>query len=178
MRVSINELCILKLLRIININFNNIVNDESISEIEQIGQVLTRILQTSYGKDLLDEGKVIVNQIKGKNDKVNLEITESDLQNDVFRILKKLDKDIEIEYKCGIWDCISVDIYIKNSNTVIEVNGPHHFDFKNEYNLKTLRKIELLIELGFNYIDISYKEWNNLNNDKEKLFYLKTKLSV
>jgi hypothetical protein len=175
MRVSINELCILKLLKIININFNDIVNDEIIL---QIGQVLTRILLTNYRINLSDEGKVIVNQIKGKNDKVNLEIRESDLQNDVFRILKKLDKDIEMEYKCGIWACISVDIYIKNSNTVIEVNGPHHFDFKNEYNLKTLRKRELLIELGFNYIDISYKEWIYLNNDEEKLFFLKTKLSV
>ena len=175
MKVSINELCILKLLRIININFNNIVNDESIS---QIGQVLTRILLTSYGINLSNEVNILINEIKSKKNKVNLEITESHLQNDVFRILKKLNKDIEMEYKCGIWDCITVDIYIKNSNTVIEVNGPNHFDFKNEYNLKTLRKKELLIELGFNYIDISYKEWNSLNNDEEKLVYLKTKLSV
>ena len=175
MKVSINELCILKLLRIININFNNIVNDESIS---QIGQVLTRILLTSYGINLSNEVNILINEIKSKKNKVNLGITESNFQNDVFRILKKLDKDIEMEYKCGIWDCITVDIYIKNSNTVIEVNGPNHFDFKNEYNLKTLRKIELLIELGFNYIDISYNEWDSLNNDEEKLVYLKTKLSV
>merc|ERR1712227_602456 len=164
-KVSINELCILKLLRIININFNNIVNDESIS---QIGQVLTRILLTNYGINLSNEVNILINEIKSKKNKVNLGITESNFQNDVFRILKKLDKDIEMEYKCGIWDCISVDIYIKNSNTIIEVNGPNHFDFKNEYNLKTLRKKELLIELGFNYIDISYKEWNSLNNDEEK----------
>ena len=102
------------------------------------------------------------------------------------------------EYRLGISNCVSVDIFIppglrytegivtaEKKGTVIEVNGPSHFSIMDrqsnqyEYNIQTLRKMELLEAMGYVYIDIPYYEWNHLGRDKTaKISYLKNKLQM
>ena len=98
----------------------------------------------------------IINTFRANNSPVHQVITESQLQRNVFQCVQNLFVDstsIESEYKVGVADCISVDIYIppsslvvgfqddndlnSNSNTseivtsekgiMVEVNGPSHY---------------------------------------------------
>merc|ERR1712146_385251 len=96
----------------------------------------------------------IINFFRTNNSPVHQVITESQLQRNVLKCVQKLFVDstrIESEYKVGVANCISVDIYIPpsssvvgsqdnndlNSNTneivtsdkgiMVEVNGPSHY---------------------------------------------------
>ena len=108
------------------------------------------------------------------------------------------------EYKVGVGDSISVDIYIppstflfpsqeENNNInestkfdkgiMVEVNGPSHFlhveaSGSNTFSptVKTLRKQQLLEKMGYLYIEVPYYEWHKIrNDDSKKNVYLKTK---
>merc|ERR1712146_569146 len=96
----------------------------------------------------------IINFFRTNNSPVHQVITESQLQRNVLKCVQKLFVDstrIESEYKVGVANCISVDIYIppfspvigsqdnndlnsnnneivtSNKGIMVEVHGPSHY---------------------------------------------------
>merc|ERR1712137_258458 len=64
----------------------------------------------------------IIHTFRANNSPVHLVITESQLQRNVLKCVQNLFVDstgIESEYKVGVADCISVDIYIPPSSLVV-----------------------------------------------------------
>ena len=77
-----------------------------------------------------------------------------------------------------VWGPFSLDILLNNTNTVIEVDGPHHF-FRNTplRTSSSLLKHRLLTKNGlFNVIHIPYQEWLQCTSEAKKLAYLSTVL--
>ncbi|KJV70158.1 RAP domain protein, partial [Orientia tsutsugamushi str. TA763] len=95
----------------------------------------------------------------------------SDLQLNVLKVVKKVlvQHHVKSEHYIKQITC-SVDIFIKEKNTVIQVDGPCHFDDNNAPNISTKLNTKLLQSYGYIVYRIPYWVWNELrtNTDKEK----------
>ncbi|WP_231108517.1 RAP domain-containing protein [Orientia tsutsugamushi] len=95
----------------------------------------------------------------------------SDLQLNVLKVVKKVlvQHHVKSEHYIKQITC-SVDIFIKEKNTVIQVDGPCHFDDNNAPNISTKLNTKLLQSYGYIVYRIPYWVWNELrtNTGKEK----------
>ncbi|KJV74218.1 RAP domain protein [Orientia tsutsugamushi str. TA763] len=95
----------------------------------------------------------------------------SNLQLNVLKVVKKVLAQHLVKSEHYIKQITSsVDIFIKDKNTVIQVDGPCHFDDNNAPNISTRLNTELLKSYGYIVHRIPYWVWNKLrtNTDKEK----------
>ena len=128
-----------------------------------------QILQASYIYDLdMSELK------SSKRIKFDTLVTISDLQNDVFEIVKMSYKDSSLEHKLldGLY---SGDIYIPDLDLIIEVDGPSHYKDMEE-TLETKLRNRIYEKEKIKFISIPYYEWDNLSGVEKKKEYLSKKL--
>ncbi|WP_445668719.1 RAP domain-containing protein [Orientia tsutsugamushi] len=95
----------------------------------------------------------------------------SNLQLNVLKVVKKVLAQHTVKSEHYIKQITSsVDIFIKEQNTVIQVDGPSHFDDNNAPNISTRINTELLKSYGYIVYRIPYWVWGKLrtNTDKEK----------
>ncbi|SPR14832.1 RNA-binding protein [Orientia tsutsugamushi] len=95
----------------------------------------------------------------------------SDLQLNVLKVVKKVLVQHPVKSEHYIKQITSsVDIFIKEKNTVIQVDGPRHFDDNNAPNISTRLNTKLLKSYGYIVHRIPYWVWDKLrtNTDKEK----------
>ncbi|KJV79759.1 RAP domain protein [Orientia tsutsugamushi str. UT76] len=149
------------------VNQNIELFDENIEDISQIlkahyyfGKQGVGIL-TSQNRQLLE-----------KKLKTNLTPCHiSNLQLNVLKVVKKVLAQYNVKSEHYIKQITSsVDIFIKEKNTVLQVDGPCHFDNNNVPNISTKLNTELLKSYGYIVHRIPYWVWDKLrtNTDKEK----------
>ncbi|WP_342637988.1 RAP domain-containing protein [Orientia tsutsugamushi] len=95
----------------------------------------------------------------------------SNLQLNVLKVVKKVLAAHTVKSEHYIKQITSsVDIFIKDQNTVIQVDGPCHFDNNNVPNILTRLNTQLLKSYGYIVHRIPYWIWDKLriNTDKEK----------
>ncbi|KJV69903.1 RAP domain protein, partial [Orientia tsutsugamushi str. TA763] len=95
----------------------------------------------------------------------------SNLQLNVLKVVKKVLAPHTVKSEHYIKQITSsVDIFIKDQNTVIQVDGPCHFDNNNVPNILTRLNTQLLKSYGYIVHRIPYWIWDKLriNTDKEK----------
>ncbi|SOV15666.1 RAP protein, putative [Plasmodium gaboni] len=92
------------------------------------------------------------------------------LHKEVSDILNKLNIEHLNSINCGPF---MVDIYHPSSNYIIELNAHFQYYFNSE-SLTTLSKWrhKFLSQMGYKVIHISYRIWNNLHNDAQKMEYI------
>jgi hypothetical protein len=117
------------------------------------------------------QGKAFID-LEGRFEPVN-KITDSQLHQDVIRIINKCNIAVEKEKRMGVKGVISVDCYIPSKNLVIEVHGPSHYSVDGSLNVRSEKQAELIKKLGFQYQVISYKDWNELKDDTAKKALIK-----
>ncbi|KJV76587.1 RAP domain-containing protein [Orientia tsutsugamushi] len=111
-------------------------------------------------------------QLLEKKLKTNLTpCSTSNLQLNVLEVVKKVLAPHTVKGEHYIKQITSsVDIFIKNQNIVIQVDGPCHFDNNNVPNISTRINTELLKSYGYIVHRIPYWIWDKLrtNTDQEK----------
>ena len=117
------------------------------------------------------QGKAFID-LEGRFEPVN-KITDSQLHQDVIRIINKCNIAVEKEKGVGVKGVISVDCYIPSKNLVIEVHGPSHYSIDGSLNVRSERQAELIKKLGFKYQVVSYKDWDELKDDDAKKAFMK-----
>ncbi|SOV80166.1 RAP protein, putative [Plasmodium reichenowi] len=92
------------------------------------------------------------------------------LHKEVSDFLNKLNIEHLNSINCGPF---MVDIYHPSSNYIIELNAHFQYYFNSE-SLTTLSKWrhKFLSQMGYKVIHISYRIWNNLHNDTQKMEYI------
>jgi very-short-patch-repair endonuclease len=62
---------------------------------------------------------------------------------------------------------LSVDIYLPNLNTIIEVDGPQHFLLDGRFNGATRMKHKMLAKLGYVVHSVTVVEFQKLNETEQ-----------
>ncbi|BAG40345.1 repeat-containing protein A_04 [Orientia tsutsugamushi str. Ikeda] len=97
----------------------------------------------------------------------------SNLQLNVLKVVKKVLAQHTVKSEYHIKQITSsVDIFIKEKNTVIQVDGPSHFDDNNAPNFSTRLNTELLKSYGYIVHRIPYWVWNKLKTNIAKEEYI------
>ncbi|WP_231967712.1 RAP domain-containing protein [Orientia tsutsugamushi] len=97
----------------------------------------------------------------------------SNLQLNVLKVVKKVLAQHTVKSEYYIKQITSsVDIFIKEKNTVIQVDGPSHFDDNNAPNFSTRLNTELLKSYGYLVHRIPYWVWNKLKTNIAKEEYI------
>ncbi|WP_371220007.1 RAP domain-containing protein [Orientia tsutsugamushi] len=97
----------------------------------------------------------------------------SNLQLNVLKVVKKVLAQHTVKSEYHIKQITSsVDIFIKEKNTVIQVDGPCHFDDNNAPNFSTRLNTELLKSYGYIVHRIPYWVWNKLKTNTAKEEYI------
>ncbi|WP_231966125.1 RAP domain-containing protein [Orientia tsutsugamushi] len=97
----------------------------------------------------------------------------SNLQLNVLKVVKKVLAQHTVKSEYYIKQITSsVDIFIKEKNTVIQVDGPSHFDDNNAPNFSTRLNTELLKSYGYIVHRIPYWVWNKLKTNIAKEEYI------
>ncbi|WP_371254187.1 RAP domain-containing protein [Orientia tsutsugamushi] len=166
--LTLNVLCNSKIkvpqLFISAVNQNIELFDENIEDIGQIlkahyyfGKQGVGIL-TSQNRQLLEK--------KFKNKLTPCHT--SNLQLNVLKVVKKVLAQHTVKSEYYIKQITSsVDIFIKEKNTVIQVDGPYHFDDNNALNFSTRLNTELLKSYGYIVHRIPYWVWDKLTDKEE-----------
>ncbi|WP_371253486.1 RAP domain-containing protein [Orientia tsutsugamushi] len=97
----------------------------------------------------------------------------SNLQLNVLKVVKKVLAQHTVKSEYHIKQITSsVDIFIKEKNTVIQVDGPSHFDDNDAPNFSTRLNTELLKSYGYIVHRIPYWVWNKLKTNIAKEEYI------
>ncbi|SPR12758.1 RAP domain-containing protein [Orientia tsutsugamushi] len=92
----------------------------------------------------------------------------SNFQLNVLKVVKKVLAQHTVKSEYYIKQITSsVDIFIKEKNTVIQVDGPSHFDDNNAPNFSTRLNTELLKSYGYIVHRIPYWVWDKLTDKEE-----------
>ncbi|KJV50998.1 RAP domain protein [Orientia tsutsugamushi str. Kato PP] len=92
----------------------------------------------------------------------------SNLHLNVLKVVKKVLAQHTVKSEHYIKQITSsVDIFIKEKNTVIQVDGPCHFDDNNALNFSTRLNTELLKSYGYIVHRIPYWVWDKLTDKEE-----------
>ncbi|WP_371219714.1 RAP domain-containing protein [Orientia tsutsugamushi] len=92
----------------------------------------------------------------------------SNFQLNVLKVVKKVLAQHTVKSEYYIKQITSsVDIFIKEKNTVIQVDGPSHFDDNNAPNFSTRLNTELLKSYGYIVHRIPYWAWDKLTDKEE-----------
>jgi len=143
----------------------------SVEGIRQI-QIVNLWLHTDFSVNinLNDRTRNFMKRISQINTFENGSIEQSsESHREISQYLMKLDLNHRNEVVLGPF---SLDIYVAETKTVIEVDGPHHF-FKNSV-LRTsssVLKHRILSSLGYRVEHVPYHEWLQCTNDAKKLAY-------
>ncbi|WP_231966042.1 RAP domain-containing protein [Orientia tsutsugamushi] len=168
---TLNVLCNSKIklpqLFISAVNQNIELFDENI---EDIGQILKA--HYYFGKQGVGILTSQNRQLLEKKFKTKLTpYHTSNLHLNVLKVVKKVLAQHTVKSEHYIKQITSsVDIFIKEKNTVIQVDGPCHFDDNNALNFSTRLNTELLKSYGYIVHRIPYWVWDKLrtNTDKEE----------
>ena len=105
-------------------------------------------------------------KLLSSSNKIKSSFLHKDISNCMTLLNIKFKNEIEIN---GLF-CY---IFLINSNTIIEVNGPSHYAYKNDQLLgHTIFKNRLLKAMNKKVIIIPYWEWDDLYNIEQKKLYL------
>ncbi|WP_269189524.1 RAP domain-containing protein, partial [Orientia tsutsugamushi] len=166
--LTLNVLCNSKIkvpqLFISAVNQNIKLFDENI---EDIGQILKA--HYYFGKQGVGILTSQNRQLLEKKFKTKLTPCHtSNLQLNVLKVVKKVLAQHTVKSEYYIKQITSsVDIFIKEKNTVIQVDGPSHFDDNNAPNFSTRLNTELLKSYGYIVHRIPYWAWDKLTDKEE-----------
>ncbi|WP_230595040.1 RAP domain-containing protein [Orientia tsutsugamushi] len=166
--LTLNVLCNSKIkvpqLFISAVNQNIELFDENI---EDIGQILKA--HYYFGKQGVGILTSQNRQLLEKKFKTKLTpYHTSNLHLNVLEVVKKVLAQHTVKSEHYIKQITSsVDIFIKEKNTVIQVDGPYHFDDNNALNFSTRLNTELLKSYGYIVHRIPYWVWDKLTDKEE-----------
>ena len=106
-----------------------------------------------------------------------LSITESRLQEEVSHVLQSIFPNMISEHRLGVNGVISVDCFIPESNCIVEVHGPSHYNLDGSLNHKSIEQKQLLEQMGYSVKIVSYKDWGHFQSDEDKLRHIRSLVS-
>ena len=106
-----------------------------------------------------------------------LSITESRLQEEVSHVLQSIFPNMISEHRLGVNGVISVDSFIPETNCIVEVHGPSHYNLDGSLNHKSIEQKQLLEQMGYSVKIVSYKDWDLFQSDEDKLRHIRSLVS-
>jgi hypothetical protein len=147
----------------------NIVKYSSVESKRQL-ILFNAFYKLHFNKDFIsgDILKLWVSDLRDESYKTNIISTT---EKEIFALLQAMRTDFQSSYFIESIGSI-VDFFSPTQNTILQFDGPSHFNRYRSYNSSSSLQTRLLKGLEYRVIRLSYSEWILHKSDKSKIAYL------